>query len=112
VSDTDGKINWFEIPATDAARARGFYAELFGWQFQAFEEGGDYQMTDSGAVYTAPDKDGLTVYFSTSDIDAAVVRIRELGGEAAEPQPIPNVGRYAVCGDTEGNTFGLFQGGA
>jgi uncharacterized protein YndB with AHSA1/START domain len=30
---TTGKIVWFEIPARDTARARGFYGELFGWRF-------------------------------------------------------------------------------
>jgi uncharacterized protein len=110
MSDTDGKITWFEVAASDGGRARGFYSGLFGWQFQPFEEGGDYQMTDGGAVYTA-DKGGILVYFGTSDVDASVARVRELGGEAGDPQEIPNVGRYATCSDTEGNAFGLFQSG-
>jgi hypothetical protein len=110
MSDTDGKIVWFEVPSSDAARARGFYGDLFGWQFQPFEEGGDYQMTDGGAVYSA-DKKGILVYYGTSDIDSTVARVRELGGESGDPQEIPNVGRFASCSDTEGNAFGLFQGG-
>jgi hypothetical protein len=31
---TVAKIAWFEVPAADTQRARGFYDELFGWQFQ------------------------------------------------------------------------------
>ena len=107
---SDGRINWFEVPASDAGRARNFYSGLFGWQFQPFEEGADYQVTDGGAVYTA-DKSGILVYFSTADIDASVAKVRDLGGEAGDPTEIPNVGRYAACSDTEGNAFGLFQGG-
>jgi uncharacterized protein len=112
MSETDGKITWFEIAGADGARARGFYGSLFGWQFQPFEEGGDYQMTydAGGAVYTSPEK-GILVYFGTSDIDASVAKVRELGGEAGDPQEIPNVGRYAQCSDTEGNAFGLYQRG-
>ncbi|HUK44032.1 MAG TPA: VOC family protein [Gaiellaceae bacterium] len=112
MSESDGKITWFEIAGADGAHARGFYGSLFGWQFQPFEEGGDYQMTyeAGGAVYSAPDK-GILVYFGTSDIDASVARVRELGGEAGVPQEIANVGRYATCSDTEGNTFGLYQRG-
>ena len=49
------------------------------------------------------------VYFSTSDIDASIAKIKELGGSSDEPQDIPPVGRYARCTDTEGNAFGLFQ---
>ncbi len=109
MSDSDGKITWFEIGAENADRARGFYGGLFGWQFQAFDpEHTDYQVTDGGAVYSS-DKRGLTVYFGTSDIDTSVARVRELGGSADDPQPIPNVGRYAQCTDTEGSAFGLFE---
>jgi predicted enzyme related to lactoylglutathione lyase len=111
MSDTDGKITWFEIAGDDGNRARGFYGGLFGWQFQPFEEGHDYQMTDGGAVFTNPESKGILVYFGTSDIDASVAKVRELGGEAGEPQEIPNVGRYAHCSDTEGNAFGLYQAG-
>ena len=48
------------------------------------EDGGDYQMTSDagGAVYTNESK-GILVYFGTSDIDASVARVRELGGSRA-----------------------------
>ena len=111
MSDTDGKITWFEIAGGDGGRARGFYGGLFGWTFEPFEDGGDYQMTQGGAVYTNPGGKGILVYFGTSDIDASLAKVRELGGEAGEPQEIPNVGRYAHCSDTEGNAFGLYQQG-
>ena len=113
MSETDGKITWFEIGAENAARARSFYGDLLGWTFEGFEEdGGDYQMTSDagGAVYTNESK-GILVYFGTSDIDASVARVRELGGESGDPQDIPGIGRYATCSDTEGNAFGLFQRG-
>ena len=111
MSDTDGKIVWFEVASGDGGRARGFYGDLFGWTFQPFEGGGDYQMTDGGAVYTNADGKGILVYFGTSDIEASAAKVRELGGEAGEPQEIPNVGRYATCSDTDGNAFGLYERG-
>ena len=111
MSDTDGKIVWFEVASADGGRARAFYGDLFGWAFEPFEDGGDYQITDGGAVYTNPDGKGILVYFGTSDIGASVARVRELGGQAGEPHEIPNVGRYATCSDTEGNAFGLYQQG-
>ena len=111
MSDTDGNVVWFEVAGEDGGRARTFYGGLFGWEFQPFEEGADYQMTQHGAVYTNPDGRGILVYFGTSDIDASVARVRELGGQAGDPQEIPNVGRYAYCSDTEGNAFGLYQAG-
>jgi predicted enzyme related to lactoylglutathione lyase len=105
---SNGKMTWFEVPAEDAERARAFYGELFGWQFQAFDEAGDYQVTEEGAV-SSSDRKGLLLYFSTSDIDASVSQVGELGGSASEPGGIPGVGRYATCTDIEGNAFGLFE---
>ena len=110
MSDTDGKINWFEVPAENADRARSFYGGLFDWTFRPFDDAGDYQLTDGGAVFTS-DKKGVLVYFGTSDLDTSVVRVGELGGSAGEVQVIPAAGRYATCTDTEGNTFGLFEPG-
>ena len=66
------------------------------------------QVTDEGAVSSSDGK-GLLVYFATSDIDASVLRVAELGGSASDPAAIPGVGRYATCADTEGNAFGLFE---
>ena len=114
VSETAGKILWFELPAEDAARARGFYGQLFGWQFQPFDESGEYQTTaeGGGAVYPSSDGEkGLFAYFGVADIDAAVGRVRQLGGEAADSREIPGVGHYSRCSDTEGNAFGLYQPG-
>ena len=111
MSETAGKVVWFELPADDTTRARGFYGDLFGWQFQAFEGPDDYFMTyeGGGAIQPANGRTGALVYFGTDDIDASVARVRELGGEASAAQEIPGVGRYARCGDTEGNPFGLYQ---
>jgi uncharacterized protein len=112
MSETAGKIAWFELPAEDTKRARTFYGQLFGWQFQAFEGSDDYFMTyeGGGAIHQAEGRTGLLVYFGTDDIDAAVARVRELGGEASDKQVIPGVGHYSQCSDTEGNPFGLYQG--
>jgi predicted enzyme related to lactoylglutathione lyase len=35
--------------------------------------------------------------------------VRSAGGEAEDKQPIPGVGWFTRCKDTEGNPFGLFQ---
>ena len=111
MSDTDGKVNWFELPAADSARARGFYSLVFGWTFQPFDDAGDYLMTPegNGGIYNSSDKKGITVYFSTSDIAASIEKVKNAGGQADEPKEIPNVGSYCHCTDTEGNTFGLYQ---
>jgi hypothetical protein len=52
---------------------------------------------------------GTTIYFGSDDIDADVATVRDLGGEAEEKQPIPGIGWWSGCKDTEGNAFSLFQ---
>ena len=111
-----GKLVHFELPATDAARARGFWTGLFGWSFSdPGMEGVEYWMTrtgeeQGGAVYPRQgDERGPIVYFDTDDIAASLEQVRTLGGRAGDRQPIPHVGWFAHCTDTEGNDFGLFQ---
>jgi predicted enzyme related to lactoylglutathione lyase len=103
-------VVWFELPAADTDRARDFYARLFGWNFERFGDE-DYHTTydASGAVYGAPGEKGLLAYFGVDDVDAAIARVRELGGEAGEKQAVPGVGEYAHCSDLDGNRFGLYR---
>ena len=111
---SSGKIVHIELPAGDADRAQRFYSGLFGWQFaDSGMEGIDYRMFQGepgGAVYTSEQGGtGLIVYFETDDIDRDVARVRQLGGEAEDKAPIPHVGWFARCKDTEGNAFSFFQ---
>lgn len=50
------------------------------------------------------------MYFAVDDIEAAVRRVRELGGEAPEPDPRPDEGgRFVRCRDDQGVRFGLHE---
>ena len=107
-----GKIVHFELPAADADRAKRFWGGLFGWQFgDSAMPGMEYYMVDGGAVYPSPDTagTGTIVYFDTDDIDDSIGKVRSLGGDAAEKMPIPGVGWFSGCHDSEGNSFSLFQ---
>jgi predicted enzyme related to lactoylglutathione lyase len=104
----------FELPAKDTQRARGFYESVFGWSFRDAMPGFEYLMTEGiepvAAVYPQQSgEQGPIVYFSTDDIDAAAAKVRDAGGEAEEKQPIPEIGWFARCKDSEGNAFSLFQ---
>jgi predicted enzyme related to lactoylglutathione lyase len=106
-----GKIVWFEVPVENTDRARTFYGQLMGWQFETFDRADDYFLTyeGGGAIHPANGRKGPLVYFGTDDIEASVARVRELRGSANEPREIPGVGRYAECSDPEGNAFGFYQ---
>jgi predicted enzyme related to lactoylglutathione lyase len=111
-----GQMVHVEIPAGDTAKAREFWSSLFGWQFQAFEGSpSEYLMTQlsdttGGAIYQAegPER-GPRVYFDVDDINAGAARVKELGGEADDPMPVPGMGWFTICKDVEGNNFGLWQ---
>jgi predicted enzyme related to lactoylglutathione lyase len=55
------------------------------------------------------------VFFSVDDIEAAIERVRELGGEVDETDiegdedSIALTGRFKLCRDDQGSPFGLHQ---
>lgn len=111
-----GKPVHIEIPADDTGKLREFWGGLFGWEFQQFEGPVEYHMTQitdqtGGAIYNNPEgnADGMRVYFDVDDIKAGIARVNELGGEANEPLPVPGMGWFVGCKDSEGNDFGLWQ---
>jgi uncharacterized protein len=110
------KLVHFELPAQDTARAKTFWSGVCGWEFgdSAMPEFEYYMVQTSeeqgGAVYPSQGGErGPIVYFDTDDIDASVAKVRELGGQADDKQPIPHIGWFARCTDTEGNSFSLYQ---
>jgi len=110
-----GKLVHFEIPAGDAERAKGFWSGVFGWEFgDSAMPGVEYYMVrtgedQGGAVMPSEGPFGIVVYFDTDDVDASIAKVRENGGRADDKQPIPHVGWFTSCTDTEGNHFSLFQ---
>jgi uncharacterized protein len=117
-----GTIIWNELATRDAAGAKAFYPEVFGWTFQT------RSMDDGGPEYTSwhvaarpiggmlqidenfpPDMPTTwQVYFATADCDASAAKVTELGGSVvAPPSHIPTVGRFAVCQDPQGALFAL-----
>jgi predicted enzyme related to lactoylglutathione lyase len=109
-----GNLVHFEFPADDGARATAFWKDLFGWDFHEYE-GSGYHLTDTpqpgGALQTRQEgQTGVTVYFATDDVVAASEKVASLGGSVVMPKsPVPGMGYFAICNDTEGNVFGLWE---
>jgi predicted enzyme related to lactoylglutathione lyase len=110
------RIVHVEFPAQDAERGKKFWEGVGGWTLNdAGMPGGQYLMFQEadwgGAVFKMDQlpASGTTIYLGSDDIDADLVKVRELGGEAEEKQPIPSIGWFARCKDSEGNEFSLFQ---
>jgi predicted enzyme related to lactoylglutathione lyase len=122
----EGNVLYMEFPADDVDRAQRFWSSLLGWQFgSGLTEGFDYRMAqvgpDAAVAVTPADEPGHpNVYIETSDLDDALARVQEHGGEAGEVRQVPDLitaeipsaslhGRFAVCKDSEGNVFHLWQ---
>jgi predicted enzyme related to lactoylglutathione lyase len=108
------KVVHVEFPSQDVERGQKFWEGLGGWSIQdSGMPGIDYRMfqegDQGGAIHPKMDQDGPIVYYGSDDIDADLAKVRELGGDADEKQPIPTIGWFARCKDSEGNPFNLFQ---
>jgi uncharacterized protein len=121
-----GQVVHFEIPADDLQRAQSFYREAFGWQLEPLPEF-SYTMVTTAAL----DEQGMpaepgainggmttradpvtspVVVVNVDDIDAALERIRALGGTVKRTRTaVGEMGFSAYFEDPEGNVIGLWE---
>ena len=105
-----GEPSHFEIGVSDARRAKAFYGELLGWSFTPTHDENAWIETEEvrGGLHDGDDAN-IVLYFRVPDIEAAVRRVRELGGEAEDPSPQTVGGRFVTCRDDQGLIFGLHE---
>ena len=111
----------FDIAADDPERAKQFYEGLFGWKMEKPPGMTDYYLVETenlngergvggGLGKRGEPGQRITSYFGVSSVDEYCVRIEKLGGKVLRPKmTVPGWGYLAVCIDTEGNMFGLWQ---
>lgn len=113
-------ICWFEVPADDLGRAKKFYGSLFGWKFAKLPAAvQDYWHIDTGGKDASPDggmmprmhpHQPITNYVSVPSVSKASAKVETLGGTLCKPKTaVPGMGYFAICLDTEGNTFALWE---
>ncbi len=127
IADAPGALSWTELYTTDAAGAKAFYGELFGWTSEDMPLPGDPSGTYTivtpagageermhGGIMQLPAEHlALTrgrpywhPVFAVGDTDAAVAAATENGGTIQMgPQDAEGVGRLAVCLDPAGADF-------
>jgi hypothetical protein len=111
-----GAICHIEITAPDLEKARAFYGDLFGWQFQPFQPTEMYFMTPAGSpcgcmCQGEADIAGKTrIYVNVDDIPATIAKASELGAKVLLPKTeIPGGhGFFAHLRAPEGNTIGIY----
>jgi predicted enzyme related to lactoylglutathione lyase len=111
----------FEIIGTDPGKLRGYYGELFGWQFdtggpvaEEVSEAGNYGYVEGdtipGGVGGGAGYDPHVVFYvGVPDIEAALAKAERLGGTRVMG-PTRSPGNPIVVAhvrDPEGNVIGL-----
>ncbi len=115
---------WLDMTPPDPDAAAAFYSDLFGWEVEdVMPPGapGRYLVgriggRDVAAIGSPPEGAAAGAAWNTyvwvDSADATAERVRSAGGRILSgPQDVGDNGRMAVCADTEGATFSLWQPG-
>ncbi len=117
------KVIHYEIGVDDPKRAIKFYTDVFGWkvnQWQTPQESMDYWLVTTGED-SEPGIGGALMprgnypqavvnTISVPSVDEFAAKIKAAGGQVVQGKtPIPGIGWFATCKDTEGNFFGIMQ---
>jgi uncharacterized glyoxalase superfamily protein PhnB len=106
-----GDIGYVTFRVPDGERAARFYSELFGWELHGGYQPGAYHIasiTPPSGIDTGYDTADARVYFRVDDVEAAVARVRELGGQVLSTGDYESGGN-AECVDDQGLRFDLFR---
>jgi uncharacterized protein len=117
LANETGTFCWSELSTRDMEKAKSFYADVFGWE-NATGEFGDREYVEfkvdgrsiaGGMAMGAGVPDEVpshwAVYFAVDDTDAAIAKVKDLGGSVLlDPIDSP-AGRFAAVGDPQGARF-------
>ena len=92
----NGAFGWFELMTTDVDTAKGYYGELFGWEYETVPmPGSDYTVikVDGKAVAGIMDmpaeckgmEPGWDIYITVNDVDTVAKGVVDLGGRILKP---------------------------
>ena len=104
-------IGYFTIWTPDDERTRDFFGGLLGWRFERGGAPRGWHIVDArpgGGIWGGRERSELVALFTVDDLDAAIDRVRRLGGHADEPEDMP-YGRSVNCVDDQGLRFDLLQ---
>jgi uncharacterized glyoxalase superfamily protein PhnB len=106
-----GDLGYVTLRTRDDERAKAFFGAVLGWHFQPGRVPRGWQIEGTApmsGLWGGADEPGAMLTYAVADIDAAVQAIRELGGQASDPQQQP-YGRMSDCVDDQGFAFSVWQ---
>jgi uncharacterized protein len=124
----------FEIAVDDIERAKKFYTDLFGWKIEKWPstDSGELTAASTGRpmeywIITTTDDKGnkalgggmmkrqmpehqVTNYIGVKSIDEYSSKVEKIGGKVvAAKHAVPGMGYFALCRDTENNSFAIWE---
>jgi predicted enzyme related to lactoylglutathione lyase len=124
VAGEPGTLCWADLNSPDPARARQFYADVFGWKFTAdthSDPSSGYMHIQNGEEFIGGvpgvrTGDGHVIpphwmsYFLVTDCDVTAAKAKELGAKfCMEPMTMENIGRMSILTDPQSAAFAIFQ---
>ncbi|KAA9166772.1 glyoxalase [Amycolatopsis acidicola] len=107
-----GEAGYFTFQVPDAEAAKSFYGGVLGWQFSPGHVENGWGVEGAGmmgGLWGGPGRQiGWKMMYAVDDLEAALGRVRELGGTAGEIERFP-YGLSAECVDDQGIEFWLWQ---
>ena len=113
-----GELSFFELGVEDVERGRAFYEGLLAWDFAGGPSGQGFTITTPtvpGGMHGGDRGAAPLVFFAVDDMEAALARVRDLGGVVEEmdvegdEESVARFGRFKLCRDDQGSPFGLHQ---
>jgi predicted enzyme related to lactoylglutathione lyase len=118
-----GTPSWVELLTTDVDAAQGFYAKVFGWEYQvAGPEAGHYVTAKtngkaSAGLMTQPEQVAAAgvpsmwgTYVVVSELDGPLAAAESAGGTILQPPfEVMDIGRMAVVQDPVGGVLNLWE---
>ena len=114
---SDHKILHIELSAKDRKALSKFYADVFGWEIEHLDAM-DYTTFKAGEglgggfnpVNEQTPAGTVTIYVETDDVTASLNDVQKNGGTILMPEAdIPNVGKFGMFHDPQGNLIGLLK---
>jgi len=116
----DAKVVHFEVTGKDQKALQGYYSDLFGWTVTPFEG----METPYSVIKTSADRSNGGIrptmppdsppfwlaYFAVEDLDAALAKVGELGGNVILGSTDIGMAKIAVVQDPQGAVFALYDG--
>ena len=112
-----GALSWTELVTPDVVRARSFYADLLGWEYEV--DGGGYTAIRNGGrpnggmrEQTEQERGGPAhwhPYVMVERADDAIRTAERAGGRRLSPPHETVLGRLALVADPQGAAFALIE---